>query len=63
MIVRGMVIFPETEEDVQVEIDDADTRMDDAVWARRLRLPFTWQRWYSWFVCRRWLEPRDVRKR
>jgi hypothetical protein len=63
MIVTGRVIFPERDEDVQPEIDDLDSRLEDAVWAGRLRLPFTWQRWLNWFVCRRWLLPRDVRKR
>ena len=63
MIVRGFPILPEFDHEVQPAIFDLEERLDDSIWARRIRLPFTWQRFINWWVCRRWLQPRDVRKR
>lgn len=38
------------------------SKMDDAYWARFVRQPFTWQRFTIWWVARRWIRPRDIRR-
>jgi hypothetical protein len=52
----------DTEEELAAGMASAVARMDDAFWAARIRRPFTWQGYLDWFVSRRWLMPRDVRK-
>jgi hypothetical protein len=38
-------------------------RWDDGMWSRVVRQPFSW-RWYTlWWIARRWIVPRDVRRR
>jgi hypothetical protein len=37
-------------------------RRDDAYWNLFVRQPFTWQRFLNWWVARRWVRPRDIRK-
>lgn len=44
-------------------IDESDSRWDDLVWGRVVMLPFTWQWFTNWWVSRRWVMPRDVRRR
>lgn len=46
----------------QEAVDDFAARRDDAFWAAYMRLPFTWQRFTNWWVARRWVRPRDIRK-
>jgi hypothetical protein len=48
---------------VQDALDDSTARQDDAFWARQSRLPATPQRLLNWWVARRWVVPRDVRRR
>jgi len=56
------VIFPEEDEDVERLLDDFVARKDDAYWARFVRQRFSWQRFIRWWVARRWVIPRDLRR-
>jgi hypothetical protein len=38
-------------------------RMDDAYWSRAARQPLSPQRFMDWWIARRWVMPRDVRRR
>jgi hypothetical protein len=42
--------------------DDFVARADDAFWAAFIRRPFSWQQYTTWWVARRWVIPRDIRK-
>lgn len=53
---------PEDDSDVQAALDDSTSRHDDAYWARFVAAPFTWRRYSEWWVARRWVVPRDVRR-
>lgn len=57
-----IVIFPETDEEVVPQWESHLSRWDDAMWSRMLRQPFSWQLFLNWWVARRWLIPRDVRR-
>lgn len=47
-----------------LDFDREAGRMDDLYWARRVwQEPFSWALFYHWWVARRWLIPRDVRRR
>lgn len=48
--------------DFQRALDDSRSRQDDAWWAAYIRAPFTPQRYLNWWVARRWVIPRDIRK-
>lgn len=50
-------------EDLQTGIDYAISRMDDRYWAYYVVQRFTWQRFQNWWSVRRWVQPRDVRRR
>lgn len=56
------VISAEDGEGVEASLDDSRARQDDAWWARFVRGPFAWSRFMQWWVARRWVVPRDVRK-
>ena len=58
-------VTPEwAEDDGVVDWDEALSRMDDRVWSFvAFRAPFTWQRFLNWWVARRYVMPRDVRRR
>lgn len=45
------------------ELEEQVALYDDAYWAVFIRKPFTWPRFMIWHVARRWVEPRDIRKR
>jgi hypothetical protein len=52
------------DEDLQDGIDDFTARADDAYWHRFARAPqFSWRRFTSWWIARRWIVPRDPRRR
>jgi hypothetical protein len=51
------------DDDFEAGLDDSRARQDDAWWARHVRLPYSPQRFTNWWVARRWIIPRDVRKR
>lgn len=44
------------------QLDRMTARWDDVFWSRYTRRPFTWQRFLNWWVARRWVVPRDIRK-
>lgn len=45
-----------------VHLRETLARRDDAFWAAYVRRPFTWQRYLNWWVARRWVIPRDIRR-
>jgi hypothetical protein len=42
---------------------ESRARQDDAYWAAYVRQPVTPQRYLNWWVARRWIIPRDPRRR
>ena len=60
--IPAVVIFPNDGEDIPAMLMSYGARMDDAHWAWILTLPFSWPRFWSWWVARRWIVPRDIRK-
>jgi hypothetical protein len=48
--------------DFQAAIDNSISRQQDAYWAHYIRLPYTPQRFINWWVARRWIIPRDIRR-
>lgn len=48
--------------DFEAALADSRARQDDAWWARYVRLPYTPQRFTNWWVARRWIIPRDIRR-
>lgn len=57
------VTFPETDADFGPGLADSLARRDDADWAWLVAQPYTPQRFLNWWVARRWVVPRDVRRR
>ncbi len=46
------------------DFDGTLARLDDAYWSRYVTVePFTWQRFTHWWVARRYIQPRDIRRR
>jgi hypothetical protein len=57
------VIDAEWEEDIELAMDEDLAAMDDAYWLwQAWRRPFSWPLFARWWVARRWVMPRDVRK-
>lgn len=56
------LISVEDGEDFAAALADSTARNDDAYWRHFIALPFTWQRFTNWWVARRWVRPRDIRK-
>ena len=48
--------------DFEDAINDSIARQQDAYWARYARGPYTPQRFLNWWVARRWIIPRDIRR-
>ena len=50
-----------------VNWDEQLSKLDDMIWSRyvfgRSGWPFSWHNHLMWWIARRWIEPRDVRKR
>lgn len=57
------VIVAEDADDFEVALDDSTARNDDAFWARFVARIATPHRFLTWWVARRWLIPRDIRRR
>lgn len=57
------VIWSEDLDDMPAIIEDQTAEMDDAYWRVFVVKTFTWLRFWNWWVARRWVEPRDIRKR
>lgn len=49
--------------DEEEELAEHLARVDDAYWAEYVRRPFAWQRLTNWWLARRWVVPRDIRRR
>lgn len=49
-------------DDLEEALDDSRARQDDAWWARYTRLPYSPQRFLNWWIARRWVIPRDIRR-
>ena len=60
---RVFVSVTSETEDLQAGFDDSISRLDDRYWAFYTVQRFTWQRFGNWWAVRRWVQPRDVRKR
>jgi len=43
-------------------IADVQAKLDDVFWTKFIALPFSWPRFHTWWVARRWVIPRDIRK-
>ena len=54
-----MALQAETSEGLLESIDEVRGRLDDAYWARYMRRPFSWPRFYTWWIARRWVIPRN----
>lgn len=60
--IPAIVVFPETNEELPEQIIEYQGRMDDAYWSYQLRRPFSWSLYRRWWIARRWVIPRDIRK-
>jgi len=56
-----MVAAVEHPEQLVAAWEGAGARLDDAIWAARIRGPFSWQGYVDWWAARRWVRPRDIR--
>jgi hypothetical protein len=53
-----------SEDDAFLDLDESLSRVDDRYWAYEVFVrPFTWQRFLNWWAARRYVQPRDVRRR
>ena len=59
------VVSPEwAEDDAEIDFDASVAQYDDAYWSYvALMAPFSWQLFLNWWVARRYVQPRDVRRR
>ena len=48
--------------DFEAALADSQARQQDAYWARYVRGPYSPQRFINWWVARRWIIPRDIRR-
>lgn len=47
-----------------LDFDESTAVMDDAFWSYvALKAPFSWQWYLNWWVARRYVQPRDPRRR
>lgn len=58
-----VAIGPTYEEEIPEQVDAWLTHREDLYWARFILGPFHWQRFQTWWIARRWVQPRDIRKR
>ena len=49
-------------EDFGEAFSDSRARQEDAWWAQYVRRPYTPQRFINWWIARRWIIPRDIRR-
>lgn len=57
-----LVAMPEDTDHMIESMEDGISRMDDAYWSRFVRRDFSWQHFTDWWVARRWIIPRDIRR-
>ena len=43
-------------------LEQGTAQMDDLYWWSVAYGPFSWRMFYQWWIARRWVMPRDVRK-
>ena len=48
--------------DFQTAFDKSISKQQDAFWAWYIKQPYTPQRFLNWWVARRWIIPRDIRR-
>ena len=56
------VVNTDIEADFMAALADSQARQQDAYWARYVRGPYSPQRFINWWVARRWIIPRDIRR-
>jgi hypothetical protein len=56
-------ISVEDEAAIEAALDDDLAWSDDAYWRRFVDRRFTWERYMTWWVARRFVVPRDVTRR
>ena len=58
-------VTPEwSEDDWTLDFDESTAQHDDAFWAYVVMVrPFSWQWYLNWWAARRYVQPRDVRRR
>ncbi len=56
-------VLVEWEEDFEGGLAEAVSKIDDRFWSYYVTRPFSWQRLANWWAARRWIQPRDVRRR
>ena len=49
--------------DLEEALGEAQAQVDDRRWSWYVFQPFTWQRFTDWWAARKYVMPRDVRKR
>lgn len=62
VIPGAWAIFPEFDEDVGPALEDFSATLDDIYWARFVREWHGWRGVSRWWIARRWVRPRDVRR-
>lgn len=55
-------LLADYDEQVRPALEDSVARLDDRSWSAFVEGPFSWRRFTTWWVARRWVMPRDVRK-
>jgi len=58
----NFVTMPEDTDGMIASMEDSISRMDDAYWSRLVYRGFSWQRFLDWWIARRWIIPRDIRR-
>ncbi len=60
----GYVLIDDGFLDETEVLAESVSTVDDAFWLRRARGPWQgWQAFTNWWIARRWVQPRDIRKR
>lgn len=59
------VVTPEwSEDDHPIDFDESTAAADDRYWSWvAFAAPFSWMTFIRWWIARRWVVPRDVRRR
>lgn len=56
------VTHDEDGDDFEASVEDSRAHQDDAWWARYVRGAYSPQRFLNWWIARRWVVPRDIRR-
>lgn len=63
-VLAVMLIDTDDQDEMEKAVYETESRYEDAYWNRvAWRRPFSWSVFAAWWVARRWIVPRDVRKR